>query len=110
MKDGTYSMHFSADGYDGDGTFLLKHNHGEGNDGKVRLEGRLVERSNRLTASFDVLMTPTAPVNAWLPKRYSLDMTGTTNDNGFTLIGTGPLGMIVDIGCAWVGPLGHDAP
>ena len=108
MKDGRYSMHFSAAGYDSEGTFLLQGNRGRGDDGQFKLEGRLMERSNNLTASFDVLMTPAATMNSRLPAHYSLDMTGTANDEGFTLIGTGPLGVIVDIGCAWVGPLAND--
>ncbi len=109
MKDGTYSMHFSASGYAGKGTFLLQDNHGRGDDGRFKLQGHLRERSNNLTASFDVLMTPAATMNSRLPEHYSLDMIGTANDDGFTLIGTGPLGLIVDIGCAWVGPLRTEA-
>lgn len=109
MKDGTYAMRFSADGYDGEGTFLLQDNRGQGDDGKFKLEGHLIERNSNLTAIFNVLMTPAATMNSRLPEHYSLNMTGTTSDRGFTLIGTGPLGVIVDIGCAWVGPLSSDA-
>ncbi len=110
MKDGVYALHFSADGYSGNGTFDLQHNRGQGHDGTFKLEGHLVEKQNRLTAIFNVLMVPAALRNSRLPEHYSLNMTGTSNENDFALIGTGPLGVIVDIACHWTRPLGDESP
>ncbi len=105
MKDGIYSLHFSADGYDGDGTFDLQANRGHGQDGNFKLEGHLIENRNKLTAIFNVLMMPAAVRNSRLPDHYSLNMSGTSTDDSFDLIGAGPLGVIVDIACKWSAPL-----
>ncbi len=105
MKDGIYSLRFSADGYEGNGTFDLQENRGHGHDGKFKLEGHLIKNGSKLTAIFNVLMTPTIVRNSRLPEHYSLNMSGTSTEDTFRLIGTGPLGVIVDIDCRWSRPL-----
>ncbi len=38
MKDGIYTLRFEAGGYRGRGEFRLQENHGQGHDGKFRIE------------------------------------------------------------------------
>ena len=110
MNDGVYALRFSADGYEGDGTFALQRNRGHGGNGLFRVEGHLVEKQNRLTAIVNVLMQPAAVHNARLPEHYSLNMTGTSSGDAFSLIGIGPLGVIVDLDARWSSPLADEHP
>ncbi len=105
MKDGIYELQFSADGYDGLGEMVLKDNRGKSQDRHLRLEGHLTESRSSLTALVNVLMTPAMVRNARLPEHYSLNMAGTANDGEFSLIGIGPIGIIVDLKGTWRGPL-----
>lgn len=108
MKDGIYEFRFSADGYDGFGEMILKDNRGKGEDRYFRIEGHLMENRSSLTAVVNVLMAPATVRNARLPEHYSLNMTGTANDSEFSLIGIGPIGVIVDLKGTWRGPLDGD--
>ena len=105
MKDGVYELQFSADGYNGLGEMVLKDNRGKGQDEKVRIEGHLMENRSSLSAVVNVLMAPATLRNARVPAHYSLTMTGTADDGGFSLIGIGPIGIIVDLKGTWRGPL-----
>ena len=105
MKDGNYDVCFTADGYMSHGSLVVAGEHARGSDGQFELEGNLFERTPHITAVFNVLMRPRLLRNALIPAHYSLQMTGTGSDADFNLIGTGPLGVIVEISCSYAGPL-----
>jgi hypothetical protein len=108
MKDGNYDLCFSADGYTGHGSLVLEGMRASGGDDHYTLEGSLTDTRQNITAVFDVLMPPRFVPNSRLPDHYSLQMTGTASDGDFSLIGTGPLGLIVEIDCSYNGPLNGD--
>jgi|GEM_PF-1681649 len=110
MKDGNYDLCFSADGYVGRGSLSLDGAHASGSDGRLKLDGNLLDGSRHVTAVFNVSTTKRLLRNAHIPDHYSLQMTGTATDNDFSLIGTGPLGLIVEITCSYVGPVPSDNP
>lgn len=108
MKDGHYDLCFSADGYTGHGALVLDGQKARGSDGGYRIEGNVFDGSQHINAVFNVSMQPSVVHNARIPTHYSLQMTGTRGDSDFTLIGTGPLGLIVEISCSYTGPLSAD--
>jgi hypothetical protein len=108
MKDGHYDLCLSADGYSSRGLLLLEGRRARGSDGRYRIQGNVFDGARHINAVFSVLMPPALVANACMPENYSLQMTGTADDAGFTLIGVGPLGLIVEIECAYKGPLSSD--
>jgi hypothetical protein len=108
MKDGHYDLCLSADGYSGRGSLLLEGRRARGSDGHYRIQGNVFDAAQHINAVFSVLMPPALIANARVPEHYSLQMTGTADDAGFTLIGVGPLGLIVEIACSYKGPLSPD--
>jgi hypothetical protein len=104
MKDGNYDLCFSADGYVGRGSLSLDGAHASGSDGRLKLDGNVLDGSRHVTAVFNVSTAPRLIGNALIPDHYSLQMTGTATETDFSLIGTGPLGLIVEITCSYVGP------
>jgi hypothetical protein len=105
MKDGNYDVCFSADGHTSRGSLVVDGERATAVDGQVRLDGNLFERTPHITAIFNVLTRPRLVRNALIPAHYSLQLIGTGNDAEFNLIGTGPLGLIVEISCSYAGPL-----
>jgi hypothetical protein len=105
LKDGNYDLCFSADGYTGLGSLVLDGQRAKGSDGRYQLEGNLFDGAPHITAVFNVLMQPRLVKNTRIPTHYSLQMSGTAKDESFSLIGTGPLGLIVEISGSYAGPL-----
>jgi hypothetical protein len=105
MRTGNYDLCFSADGYTSQGSLTLDGQRAKGSDGRFRLEGNLFDGGPHITAVFNVLMQPRLIRNARIPQHYSLQMTGTGGETDFNLIGTGPLGLIVEISASYAGPL-----
>ena len=105
MRDGTYALRFSADGYLGNGCFTMHDNRGEAHEGRLRIDGHLIERPATLDAIFNVSMDPEMIGNSGMPSRYSVQMNGAASDDGFSVIGVGPLGLIVEISGEWSAPL-----
>ena len=97
MKDGRYNMSLSADGYTGKGDLSLNDNRGQGHDGKFKVELHLQGQGPKLAGIANVLMSPHVVHNSRMPEHYSLSMTGTEAENSFSLIGIGPLGLIIEI-------------
>jgi hypothetical protein len=105
MKDGNYDLCLSADGHEGRGSLVLDGRKAKGSGGHYKLEGSLFDGSRNISAVFNVLMHPRIVGNSNIPAHYSLQMTGTALDDDFSLIGTGPLGLIIEISCSYAGPL-----
>lgn len=103
MKNGRYDLCFSADGYNGRGHLVVDGKTVSGGDGQYRLEGSLQDGRQHITASFNVSMDPSIVRNARMPSQYSVQMSGTATDDDFTLIGIGPLGLIVEINGSYAG-------
>ncbi len=104
-QDGQYTMQFSADGFRSTGWLKLRAGRAVGGDGSYRIEGNCFDSAGQLSAVFNVLMPPRLLGNTRVPEHFSLRMTGTTSATGFQLIGTGPLGVIIEIACTLTGPL-----
>ena len=103
MKDGNYELLFSADGYSGRGHLVVDGTKAVGGDGQYRVEGNLQDSRQHITASFNVSIEPAVVANARVPHQFSLQMTGIATDRDFSLIGIGPLGLIVEFNCSYRG-------
>jgi hypothetical protein len=97
MKDGGYVIVFSAGGYRGTGELVLEGNRGRGRQGRCEMELQLNGAGPKLTGVATVLMDASAIHNAMIPLRFSVALTGVEREDTFSLIGIGPLGMIVEI-------------
>lgn len=97
MKDGHYNLSLTADGYCGIGELSLNDNRGQAQDGKFKIQLHLQGQGPKLAGIANVLMSPQVLQNSRLPEHYSLNMTGTERGDSFSLIGIGPLGLIVEI-------------
>ncbi len=103
MKDGRYALRFSANGYQGSGHVDVDGSKLVGGDGAYRLEGSLQDGRQHVTGSFNVTLEPTAVANARVPRQFSLQMSGTASEYDFSLLGIGPLGLIVEMVGAYGG-------
>ncbi len=97
MKDGSYRINLAADGYAGQGELNLSGNRGQGHDGRYRLDIHVLSEMPTLTALVNIQMHSHTIRNARIPGHYSLEMTGNGRGDGFTLIGIGPLGLIIEL-------------
>ena len=97
MRDGVYHLNLTADGYSGNGELNLNDNRGQGHDGKFKIELHLQGGGPKLSGIANVLMSPRIVHNSRMPEHYSLTMDGNERDDTFSLIGVGPLGLIVEI-------------
>ena len=97
MRDGSYDIVFSADGYAGTGCAVVAGDAITGSDGSYAFSGALRGSGQSLTAVVHVHLSAESRPNARLPSDFSMPMTGSAKDDGFTLIGAGPLGLIVQI-------------
>jgi hypothetical protein len=102
MRDGDYDLRFSANGYEGRGSLKMVDDKADGGDHAFRIEGNVFGDGGHISAVFNILIPPRLIGNTGLPEHFSLRMSGITHDRGFNLIGTGPLGVIVDIACTYV--------
>jgi hypothetical protein len=108
MKDGHYDLCLSTDGYDGRGSLVIEGKHIEGGNDQFEFEGHLSDARQNITAVLNVLMDALVVPNSRLPRQFSLQMTGTATDDDFSLIGTGPLGLIIEIDCSYRSPLDEE--
>ena len=97
MRDGVYQLNLTADGYSGNGEMNLNDNRGQGHDGQFKVELHLHGEGPQLSGIANVLMSPRIVHNSRMPEHYSLTMNGNEHDDSFSLIGIGPLGLIIEI-------------
>ena len=101
MKNGQYRMVFSADGHTSDGRLQLDQGFAVGGDGSYRVTGRIAEAGNNLVGVLDVDLAPGMSPNAKIDGSFNVKMHGKADAAGFTLIGAGPLGIIVELTCEY---------
>lgn len=101
MKNGEYKICLKADGYRGEGSLSLSDDYGSGHDGAYAVELKLQGKGPSLNGIANIRMSPSAVHNSRMPKRYSLPMSGVDRDDAFSLIGIGPLGLIVELNAHW---------
>ena len=104
MKNGDYVMVFSADGHESDGRLNLDRGFAVGGDGSYELSGQIAEAGRNLIGTIQVSLAPGMSPNKKISDSFALHMNGKADDNGFTLIGAGPLGIIVELTCSYVAP------
>ena len=95
--DGLYEIRFSADGYEGEGQATISRGAFQGSDSIFHLSGSVHETRGHITANVAVSVTGRAAANSKIDHDFSTRMTGTVTTEGFYLVGTGPLGLIVQI-------------
>lgn len=108
MEDGVYRLRFAAEGIDAEGRLCIENNRATGGDGLREMRGEFTQTGPAVQASFDVRCAATRPPIGASPT-YTLRMFGTGTEQGFDLIGVGPLGLIIEITGEWSGPLGTPA-
>jgi hypothetical protein len=99
MKDGDYRMLFTADGHSSDGRLILSRGFANGGDGSYTVAGQVAEAGRNLIATFEINLAPGMSPNRKIAESFEVHMQGKEDDDGFTLLGAGPLGMIVEIAC-----------
>lgn len=101
MKDGAYSLCFSAASYSGRGHMNVNRQTITGWDGAYRVTGHVTETGHKLAGNLHVNLDPKIIGNSRLEKEFVLPVTGTSDDRGFVLVGLGPLGIIIQLECGW---------
>ena len=104
VKDGQYTMVFSADGHTSDGRLHFSEGRASGGDGSYRLNGQIAEAGRNLIGVIQVELAPGMSPNAKIAEAFEVRMHGKADDAGFTLIGAGPLGIIVELTCSYDAP------
>jgi hypothetical protein len=97
MRNGRYSISFRADGYEASGVMEFKDGHGAGHETAYRITLDLVDSGPRCAGNVEVAMDPSAVRNTSIPREYSVPVTSSCDEDGFNVIGVGPLGIIVDL-------------
>ncbi len=97
MKEGIYSVHLSADSYDGDALLSLEGRRGEGRDGVWQIALNFNDFGARCGANAVIDMPPDVVHNSRIPAHYSVELNGSSDEESFSLIGIGPLGLIVEL-------------
>ena len=102
MKDGLYDFHFVALETDSRGHVTVQGNLVDGGDPLHEVQGQLSRAGANMLASFDVRRRmPSAPAPEGGPSHYTLKMFGSGTDTDFSVIGLGPLGLIVELRGTW---------
>ena len=110
MKNGEYRMLFSADGHTSDGRLNVEGGFAEGGDGSYTLTGQVAEAGRQLIGTFNIALAPGMSPNKKIREAFEIHMSGREDDEGFTMIGAGPLGIIVEITCRYEAPVSRSAP
>ncbi len=98
-EDGRFSCRLDAGTYRGFGWAEVKGKTVLGGDGTYSFTGILQGRSDRIAATLTVSLDPGAKPHALIASDFDARMEGTADAKSFTLLGTGPLGIIVEIVC-----------
>ncbi len=104
MRDGTYALQFSADGYECATSMRMQANQVEGSDSDFRVMGGVRPKGNHAEGTFDIVINIGVLQNGSLPSKFTLKTTGSASDTDFDLVGAGPLGLIVELVARWVSP------
>ena len=105
MKDGRYLMRLDLSGYSGRGLLEVQDKVAFGQDDGYGLTGRIDGMHPRCMAALAIELLPKTNPNSRVPNRFAVSMNGTCDDASFEIIGTGPLGLIVELRGSWVGPI-----
>ena len=109
MKDGLYDFHFVALDKDHRGRVTVRGNIAEGGDPLHGVRGQLSRAGANILASFEIQWrTPSVPALDDEPPSYTIRMFGSGTDTEFSVIGLGPLGLIVEMHGTWNAPLAED--
>ena len=109
MKNGSYRLLFSVDGHTSDGRLLFEGGFAEGGDGSYTLTGQIAEAGRQLIGTFNIALAPGMLPNTKIREAFAIHMSGKEDDHGFTMIGTGPLGIIIEITCRYEAPVAGEA-
>lgn len=101
MKDGLYDFHFVALNEDRRGHVTVKGHLVDGGDPLHVIRGQLSRAGTNLLASFDVHRRATPEHDSAETPHYTIKMFGSGTATQFTVIGVGPLGLIVEIHGTW---------
>lgn len=106
MKDGLYDWRFVALDKDSRGTVRVRRNLVDGGDPLHTVRGQVSRAGANMLASFEIQWR-TPPVHAVEggPTSYTIRMFGSGTDTEFSLIGLGPVGLIVELQGTWRAPL-----
>ena len=109
MKDGLYDFRFVALDQDSRGTVRVSGNLVDGGDPIHAVRGQLSRAGANMLASFDIQRrTPPAHAVEGDPTGYTVRMFGSGTDTEFSVIGLGPLGLIVELQGTWRSTLPED--
>ena len=97
MMDGIYSLWLRGSELNSDGVGTIRSNRLEGHDGVFKLSGSISRRGDHALGDFQICFAESAVANSHLPLRFSLSTTGTAGPSTFSLLGAGPLGLIIEL-------------
>jgi hypothetical protein len=100
LLDGSYKVCFQAYGYKGAGWALKDGHTFFGGDGVYKFSGHINESGGYVVATMDVSIDSEIAANTMIRNDFKLNMTGTLGVDRFSLLGTGPLGVIIEIECS----------
>ncbi len=103
MKEGIYNVHLSADSYDGEALINVEGRRGEGRDGVWQIAVNFTEFGARCGANAVIDMPPDVVHNSRIPAHYAVDLNGSSDEESFSLLGIGPLGLIIELKGQWTG-------
>jgi hypothetical protein len=105
MKNGQYSARLQCGDFQTSGPLLLNGEVARLSGPQCEVEGQIAQAGQRLVASFTIELAPGVTGNAFIGGIFACPMTGTGENDSFSLYGLGPLGLIVEITCQWSGEI-----
>jgi len=96
--DGTYELAFDIDGYDGnEGWLTIVDNKLRGGDSRYTLEGTLRSTAGNVSATLNIDLHPGVSGNQRINGPFVMSASGSYGPDGLNLLGTGPLGIIIEL-------------
>lgn len=99
IADGSYRFDIRAYGYAGSGWATKKGLQLIGADGACRFWGNVSESGGHAAASVSVRIDESAAKTTTIENAFTMQMSGVIEEGGFSLLGLGPHGVIVEIDC-----------
>ena len=109
MNDGLYRLRFNAAGADADGSITVTNEAAVGADPYRHLSGTFIRTGTNVEATLDVTCVDGAPLPIGGAKQYTIKLAGNSSHHHFSVIGVGPLGLIVELTGEWQDTAGHGA-
>ena len=106
MNDGLYRLRFKAVGANADGSLTVANEAAVGDDSYRHLAGTLTHSGNIVEATIDVSCRDGAPLPIGGFREYTVKFAGNASPDRFSMIGLGPLGLIVELSGEWQHELG----